>query len=68
VRQAARPAHYGGGAVADGLEQLVVRRTNGELSLPAPRRQRPALLPLPHVVGAPSDPPDGAPITLQENT
>jgi hypothetical protein len=53
VRQAARPAHDGGGAVADGLEQLVVLRANGELSLPAPRRQRPALLPLPHAAGAP---------------
>ena len=47
-RPAPRPAHDGGGAVPDGLEQLVVRRADGELPLPPPPRQRAALLPLPH--------------------
>ena len=47
-RAAPRAAHDGGGAVPDGLEQLVVRRADGELPLPPPPRQRAALLPLPH--------------------
>ena len=47
-RPAPRPAHDGGGAVPDGLEQLVVRRADGELPLPPPPRQWAALLPLPH--------------------
>lgn len=40
--QAAGAADDGGGAVADGLEQLVVGRADGELALPGPRRRRPS--------------------------
>lgn len=57
-RAAPRPAHDGGGAVPDGLEQVVVRRPDGELPLPPLGRRRhrqlPAPLPLPHI--APSSP------------
>jgi hypothetical protein len=43
-REAARPVHDGGAPVSDRLEQLVVRRPDGELPLPPLGRGRPRLI------------------------